>query len=96
MSDVVYLIWLLRDECRIQKNDTPSFAHFEEEMMNQWYERLNTRSTEDRAVVSLAKFTKKALGGNLVTQVNNQFTWYHPDHEARYDGSSQIEKYFFR
>ena len=68
MSKAMYLIWLLRNERRIQKNDSPGFTHSNQEITNRWYERLNTRLTQDRAMANPAKFAKEALSGDLVLQ----------------------------
>ena len=68
MSETVYLIWLLRNECRIQNNDSPGFTHSNQGITNRWYERLNTSLKQDRAMANPAKFAKEALSGDLVLQ----------------------------
>ncbi|EIN10346.1 hypothetical protein PUNSTDRAFT_63959 [Punctularia strigosozonata HHB-11173 SS5] len=66
MSTSSYLIWVIRCERRIQREDDPRKRHSEREIHNRWVARLNHRLHIDQTLTNKIRYGKKAVSKNLV------------------------------
>jgi len=65
-SESAHLIWKLRCERRIEKEDDPQKSHSEREIHNRWVQMMNSRLTIDSLSTNVKKFGKKAVKTKLV------------------------------
>ena len=68
MSESAFLIWKLRCERRISKEDDPEKFHSETEIHNRWVATINNRLNLDKLMTNHKKYGKKALKERAVIQ----------------------------
>src|SRR3954449_10130553 len=68
MSESAFLIWKLRCERRISKEDDPEKFHSETEIHNRWVVIINNRLNLDKLMTNHKKYGKKALKKRTVIQ----------------------------
>ncbi|KII84387.1 hypothetical protein PLICRDRAFT_74436, partial [Plicaturopsis crispa FD-325 SS-3] len=66
MSESAHLIWRIRCERRISREDDPQQYHSKAEIHNRWLHAINTRLTLDRAMTDRKKYGNKALPSQMV------------------------------
>ena len=66
ITESAHLIWKLRCERRIAKQDNPDLYHSETEIHNRWLQAINARLALDQLLSNKAKYQKKALPTSLV------------------------------
>ena len=68
VSESTHLIWKLRCERRIAREDDPQKLHSEHEIHDRWVKVMNTRLTLDSLSTNRKKFGKKSTEAKLVLQ----------------------------
>jgi len=68
MSESAHLIWKIRCERRIAREDDPQKHHSVNEIHNRWVQAINSRLTIDSLSTNVRKFGKKATKAKLVLQ----------------------------
>ncbi|KAK0442639.1 hypothetical protein EV421DRAFT_1808158 [Armillaria borealis] len=71
ITESAYLIWCLRCERKISRNDEPERWHTQQEIRNRWIKQINTRLILDCAMANAKRYGKKALEEDTVLQ-----TWH--------------------
>jgi len=71
MSETAYLIWKMRNERRIGREDAEDREVTDSEVRNRWIHAINRRLTIDRALTNKMRFGRHTLNGKLVKQ-----TWF--------------------
>ncbi|KII84249.1 hypothetical protein PLICRDRAFT_118018, partial [Plicaturopsis crispa FD-325 SS-3] len=66
VSESAHLIWRIRCERRISREDDPQQYHSKAEVHNRWIHAMNTRLTLDRAMTDRKKHGNKALAVQVV------------------------------
>jgi len=66
MSETACLIWKMRNERRIGRNDSESQEATDQEIRNRWTHTINRRLTIDRALTNNARFGRHAVSEKLV------------------------------
>lgn len=66
VTSSAHLIWVLRCDRRINKEDGDNFT--DQEIHNRWVARMNTRLDLDRVATNKRRFGKKALRSSIVLQ----------------------------
>ncbi|KAF9505408.1 hypothetical protein BS47DRAFT_1434309 [Hydnum rufescens UP504] len=66
ITESAHLIWKLRCERRIIKQDNPELSHTEYEVHNRWLHTINSRLALDKLMTNTTKFKKNALPSALV------------------------------
>lgn len=61
VSESAYLIWLIRNEWRIEYEQDPSKLHTKQEIENRWWATINKRRTLDWALTNKRAYGRKAL-----------------------------------
>lgn len=69
MSEMVYMIWRMRNEKRIRDKDSPDCEASERKIHNRWTHALNKHLTVDCALTDSIKFSKRALNEKLVKKM---------------------------
>jgi len=68
ISESAHLIWKLRCERRIAREDGPQKFHSEREIHNRWVQAMNSRLTIDSLSTNTKKFGRKATKARIVLQ----------------------------
>ncbi|KAK0433117.1 hypothetical protein EV421DRAFT_1893021 [Armillaria borealis] len=68
ITESAYLIWCLRCERKISRNDEPERWHTQQEIRNRWIKQINTRLILDCAMANAKRYGKKALEEDTVLQ----------------------------
>jgi len=68
VSESVHLIWKLRCERRIAREDDPQKFQSEHEIHNRWVQAMNSRLMTDSLSTNIKKFGTKATKAKLVLQ----------------------------
>ncbi|PBL02836.1 hypothetical protein ARMGADRAFT_1110140, partial [Armillaria gallica] len=68
ITESAYLIWCIRCERRIVRNDEPERWHTLQKIRNRWIEQINTRLKSDCAMTNAKRYGKKALKEDTVIQ----------------------------
>ena len=64
MSEMAYLVWKLRNKCRIRDGEGP--VQKDTEVSTRWTNTLNKRLTTDRMLTNEVRFQRNTLDGKLV------------------------------
>ena len=68
LTEAAYLIWQIRCERAIQRNNNPNRPHTQSEIENKWGQVINTRLKMDRLLTDTLEYGKRALREELVLQ----------------------------
>ncbi|KAF9057021.1 hypothetical protein BJ165DRAFT_1334835, partial [Panaeolus papilionaceus] len=66
LSETMHLIWKLRCEWKIKRNEDPTKMHGRREIMNKWHSVINSRLKIDCLLTNRRKYGNKALNRGMV------------------------------
>ena len=71
VSESAYLIWRLRCEWRIEREENQSKIHMREEVTNRWLALINTRLKLDCQMADKQQYGRKAIDPTVVMRTWN-------------------------
>jgi ribonuclease HI/exonuclease III len=75
ISESAYLIWKIRCERRIEREDNPDKYHSYQEIHNRWVATINKRLLQDCLSTDRRRYGRKATDQNLVHQTWKSILW---------------------